>query len=96
METLLSVVISVLKLVPLVMVFFIPSLFGMATLRERGEAYKVKAGIWFTIGLVGVVTVELIFRSVSTVQVASTVGMSLLQFAVALGLAAFTVYKLAD
>ncbi len=78
------------------MVFFIPSLFGMATLKERGEAYRVKAGLWFAIGLVGVVTVELVFRSVSAVQVASTVGVSLLQFAIALGLAALTVYKLAD
>ncbi|MGI8649048.1 MAG: hypothetical protein ACR2KW_01530 [Rubrobacter sp.] len=88
--------VGILRLVPLIMVFFIPSLFGMATLKERGEAYRVKAGLWFAIGLVGVVTVELVFRSVSAVQVASTVGVSLLQFAIALGLAAFTVYKLAD
>ncbi|MGH3088958.1 MAG: hypothetical protein ACRDSJ_16775 [Rubrobacteraceae bacterium] len=89
-------ILAVLRLVPLILVFYIPSLIGMAILRERGEAYKVKAGIWFAIGLVGVLTVELVFRSVSFVQVASTVGISLLQFAVAMALAAFTVYKLAD
>ena len=96
MEVVLNFVITVLRLVPLVMVFFIPALFGMATLKERGEAYKVKAGIWFGLGLASVVAVELVFRSVSAAQVASTVGVSLLQFAVALGLAAFTVFRLAD
>lgn len=96
METLLNVVVTVLRLMPLILVFYIPSLIGMAILRERGEAYKMKAGIWFAIGLVGVVTVELVFRSVSFVQVASTIGVSVFQFAVALALAALTVYKLAD
>lgn len=96
MSIVLEVLINILRLVPLIMIFFIPSLFGMATLRERGESYKVKAGLWFGIGLFGVLTVELVLRSVSFVQVASTVGTSVLQFAVALGLAALTVYKLAD
>lgn len=96
METLLNVIVAVLRLVPLILVFYIPSLVGMAIWSEKGEAYKAKAGIWFALGLVGVVTVELILRSVSFVQVASTVGVSAVQFAVALALAALTVYKLAD
>lgn len=96
METLVNLIVAVLRLVPLILVFFIPSLLGMAILKERGEAYKVKAGIWFAIGFLGVVVVELVFRSVSVVQVTSTVGVSLLQFALALALAALTVYKLAD
>lgn len=96
MEFLLNIIVAVLRLVPLVLVFFIPSLLGMAILRERGEAYKVKAGIWFSIGFVGVVVVELSLRSTSVLQVTSTVGVSLVQFVVALGLAALTVYKLAD
>ncbi|MDX5892704.1 hypothetical protein SIL72_01545 [Rubrobacter radiotolerans] len=96
MDTLLVILVEVLRLVPLIMVFYIPSLFGMATLKEKGEAYRVKAGLWFGIALVGVITVELVFRSISAVQVAATVGTSLLQFAVALALAAFTVYRLAD
>jgi hypothetical protein len=95
-ETLLEILVAVLRLVPLIIVFYIPSLIGMAIWSEKGEAYKVKAGIWFAIGFLGVVTVEIVFRSVSFVQVASTVGVSALQFAVALLLAAFTVYKLAD
>ncbi len=96
METLLEMLVAILRLVPLVLVFYIPSLVGMAIWSEKGEAYKVKAGIWFAIGFAGVVTVEVIFRSVSFVQVASTVGVSLFQFAVAIILAALTVYKLAD
>ncbi len=96
METLLNVLVAILRLVPLILVFYIPSLIGMAIWSEKGEAYKAKAGIWFAVGLVGVVTVELILRSASVVQVASTIGVSLFQFAVALILAALTVYKLAD
>jgi hypothetical protein len=38
----------------------------------------------------------LMFRSVSAVQVAATVGLSLVQISAALALAALTVYKLAD
>lgn len=96
METFLEIIVAVLRLVPLILVFYIPSLIGMAIWSEKGESYKVKAGIWFAIGFAGVVTVEVIFRSVSFIQVASTVGVSALQFAIALALAALTVYKLAD
>ncbi len=96
MDALLEMLVVVLRLVPLILVFYIPSLIGMAIWSEKGEAHKAKAGIWFAVGFVGVVTVEVIFRSVSFVQVASTVGVSVLQFAAALALAALTVYKLAD
>lgn len=96
METLLNIIVGVLRLVPLVLVFYIPSLMGMAIWREKGEAYKVKAGLWLAVGFVGVVIVEIVFRHVSFVQVASMVGVSALQFVVAVMLAAFTVYKLAD
>ncbi|MBA2692201.1 MAG: hypothetical protein H0U65_06885 [Rubrobacter sp.] len=96
METLLNVIVAILRLVPLVLVFYIPSLIGMAIWSEKGEAYKVKAGIWLAVGFTGVLIVEIVFRHVSFVQVASTIGVSAFQFAVALALAALTVYKLAD
>jgi hypothetical protein len=40
--------------------------------------------------------VQVLFRSVSAMQVAVTVGLSLVQISAALALAALTVYKLAD
>jgi hypothetical protein len=40
--------------------------------------------------------VRLLFRNASALQVAATVGLSLVQVALALALAALTVYKLAD
>lgn len=92
----LNVIVGVLRLVPLILVFYIPSLMGMAIWKEKGEAYKVKAGICFAVGFVGVVMVEIVFRHVSFIQVASMVGVSAFQFVVAVMLAAFTVYKLTD
>ena len=83
-------------MVPLVLIFYVPALMGVAIWRERGESYKTKAVLWFAIGFGSVVLVHLLFRSVSAVQVLATLGISLLQIAVALVLAALTVYKLAD
>jgi hypothetical protein len=40
--------------------------------------------------------VQVMMRSVSAVQIAEVVGLSLLQIAIALGLARLTVYRLAD
>lgn len=96
METLLSITIEVLKLVPLILIFYVPALFGVATWKERGENYRYKTGLWFAIGFGVVVLIQLVFRSVSVLQVLATLGMSLFQIAVALSLAALTVYKLAD
>lgn len=96
MDVLLNVGIEVLRLVPLVLAFYIPALLGVVLLRERGEAYRLKAGLVFAIGFGGIVAVQLLFRSTSLLQVAGTLGLSLVQIAAALGLAALTVYKLAD
>ena len=96
METLINIAVEALRLVPLILIFYVPALLGVATWKERGEGYKIKAALWFAIGFGSVVFVHLLFRSVSAVQVLSTLGLSLFQIAVALALAAFTVYKLAD
>ena len=96
METLINIAVEALRLVPLILIFYVPALLGIATWKERGEGYKVKAALWFAIGFGSVVFVHLLFRSVSAAQVLSTLGLSLFQIAVALALAAFTVYKLAD
>ena len=96
MDTLISVAVEILRLVPLILAFFIPALLGMAILKERGEGYKAKAAMMFLIGFGGIVGLQLFFRSVSAFHVLSTLGVSLLQIAVALLIAAFLVYKLAD
>lgn len=96
METVLNIGFAVLGLVPLILVFYIPALLGMAVLKERGEAYRVKAVVLFAVGFGGIMFVHLILRSVSALQVIETVGVSLAQIVVALALAFFTVYRLAD
>ena len=96
METLINIAIEVLRLVPLILIFYVPALLGVATWKERGEGYKAKAGLWFAVGFGSVVLIHLVFRSVSALQVLSMLGLSLVQIAVALVLATLTVYKLAD
>lgn len=96
METFINIGVEVLRLIPLILIFYVPALLGVATWKERGEGYKVKAGLWFALGFGGVALIHLAFRSTSTLQVLSTLGVSLVQIAVALILAALTVYKLAD
>ena len=93
METVLDIGVGILRLVPLILAFYIPALFGMAIWSERGEGYRTKAILWFAIGFGAIVALLVLFRSASAVQV---VGVSVVQIAAALCLAALTVYKLAD
>ena len=96
MDTFIGYGVALLRLVPLILAFYIPALMGMALLTERGESYKLKAALVFAVGFGGLVAVQLLLRSASTFQMTQTVVLSLLQIAVALFLAALTVYKLAD
>ena len=96
MEKVLDIAVGILHLIPLILVFYIPALLGMATWSERGEGYRIKALLWFAIGFGAIVAVHLLFRSVSAVQIAEVVGLSLVQIAIALYLAALTVNRLAD
>lgn len=92
----MGIAVEVLRLIPLILAFFVPALLGMALLKERGEGYKVKAVLVFLIGFGSIIGIQLLIRNVSTLQVLTTLGVSLTQAAVALLIAAFTVYKLAD
>ncbi len=96
MEIFLKIGVEVLRLVPLILALYIPALVGMAIWKERGEGYRVKALLTLALGFGAIVAVQLVFRSVSAAQVAATIGLSLVQIAAALALAALTVYKLAD
>ena len=96
MEALLKIGIEVLRLVPLILAFYIPALLGMAIWKERGEGYRAKAFLMFALGFGTIIAVQLLLRSVSAVQVIAAMGLSLVQIALALALAALTVYKLAD
>ena len=88
--------VEVLRLVPLILALYIPALLGVAIWKERGEGYRPKAFLMFALGFGAIVAVQLLLRSASALQVAATIGLSLVQIAVALALAALTVYKLAD
>ncbi len=96
MDTFIGFGVEVLRLVPLILVFYVPALMGVALLKERGEGYKVKAALVFIVGFGGIIAVQLLLRSASAFEVAQTIALSLVQLAAALFFAALTVYKLAD
>ena len=96
MDTFIGVGIELLRLVPLIIAFYVPALLGMAILKERGESYRVKAALVFLVGFGGIVALQLLARSASALQAAGTIGLSLVQIALALLFAGLTVYKLAD
>ena len=96
MYTLLDVGIWILRLVPLILLLYIPALLGMAIWSERGEGYRIKALLWFVVGLGAIVGANLLLQSDSLAQFAEVVGLSVLQITVALLLARLTVYRLAD
>ena len=93
METMIDTGVGILRLIPLILAFYIPALLGTAT---WSEGDRTKAILWFAIGFGAIVAVQVLFSSVSAIQVAGIVGLSLVQMTTALGLAALTVYKLAD
>ena len=96
METLLKLGIEVLRLVPLILIFYVPALLGVVIWKERGEGYRAKTLLTFALGFGAIIALQVLFRSVSAMQVAATVGLSLVQISAALALAALTVYKLAE
>ena len=93
METMLDIGVGILRLIPLILAFYVPALLGTAT---WSEGDRTKAILWFAIGFGAIVAVQILFSSVSAVQMVGVVGLSLVQIAAALSLAALTVYKLAD
>ena len=96
MEAILDIGVGILHLIPLILLFYVPALLGMATWSERGEGYRIKAILWFALGFGAIISVHLLFRSVSALQVAEVLGLSLIQIAIAFYLAALTVRKVAD
>ena len=93
MNSLIGFAVEVLRLVPLILAFYVPALMGLALLKERGKSYRVKAALVFLVGFGSIVALQLLLRSASPLQ---TTGLSLVQIAAALLLAALTVYRLAD
>ena len=96
MDATLNILVEALRVVPMVLVFFVPALLATAIFKERGESHKVKAALMIGVGCGLIVAVQLLLRSVSALQVAGTLALSVVQISLALGLAAITVYKLAD
>lgn len=96
METIIGMVVGLLRLVPLVLLFYIPALPGMVIRKERSESYRLKAGLWFVIGFGTIIAVRLVLRSTSALQITEVIVLSLAEIALALALAYLTVYRLAD
>ena len=96
MEDLLDTGVALLRLVPLILAFYIPALIGMVIWSERGEGYRIKALLWFGIGFGAIVAMHVVFTGASGIEAAAILGLSLVQILTALALAALTIYKLAD
>lgn len=96
LETFIDYGTEVLRLVPLILAFYIPALMGTAILRERGEDHKRNSILTFVIGFGLILFLQLYTRTVSAAQVMETISVSVVQMLVAVLLAFFTVYKLAD
>ena len=96
MEDVLDVVVVVLRLVPMILAFYIPALIGTVIWRERDAGYRVQALLWFAVGFGLLTVVYIVFTSTTAPQVATTLGLSVVQILAALVLARLTVYKLAD
>ena len=99
MDTLLDTGVWILRLIPLILILYIPALLGMATWRERGEGYKIKSLLWFAIGIGVTMFVYLSMSGASATGfpgVIGAIGLWLVQVAIALLLARLTVYRLAD
>ncbi len=96
MEIVTDIGLGFLRMLPLVLLFYIPALPGMALLRERGGGYRIKAGLWFALGFGAILATQLLMTSATVLQAAQTFGLSLVYIAAALALAALTVYRLAD
>jgi hypothetical protein len=92
----LDIVVFLLRLVPMILAFYIPALIGTVIWRERDAGYRVQAFLWFFVGFGLVTFLYVLFTSSSVPQVATTLGLSVVQIAAALVLARLTVYRLAD
>ena len=96
MVDLLDIVVVILRLVPMILAFYIPALIGTVIWRERDAGYRVQALLWFAVGFGLLTVVYIVFTSTTAPQVAATLGLSVVQILAALVLARLTVYKLAD
>ena len=96
MEDLLDTGVALLRLVPLILAFYIPALIGMVIWSERGEGYRIKALLWFTIGFGLIIALQVVLTGASAPQVVGLLALTLVQVGAAVGLAALTVDKLAD
>ncbi len=96
MEDVLDVVVVVLRLVPMTLAFFVPALIVAVIWRERDAGHRVQALLWFAVGFGLLTVVYIVFTSTTASQVATTLGLSVVQILAALVLARLTVYKLAD
>lgn len=95
-EQLLGLGVEILRLIPLILALYFPALMGLVLLKERGESHRAKAAAVFVLGFGVILSIHVVFTSVSALQVTGVLALALVQIAVALALAFVTVYRLAD
>ncbi len=57
-----------LRLVPMILAFFIPALIGTVIWRERDAGYRVQAFLWFTVGFALMTLLYIVLTSSSAPQ----------------------------
>jgi hypothetical protein len=95
-EDVLDIVVFLLRLVPMILAFYVPALIGTVIWRERDAGYRVQAFLWFVVGFGLVTFLHVLFTSSTASQVATILGLSIVQIVAALFFARLTVYRLAD
>ena len=96
MEDFLDIVVFLLRLVPMILAFYVPALIGTVIWREGDAGYRVQAFLWFVVGFGLVTFLHVLFTSSTAPQVVTILGLSVVQIVAALFFARLTVYKLAD
>ncbi|TCJ15904.1 hypothetical protein E0L93_11655 [Rubrobacter taiwanensis] len=94
METLIDILTEILRLIPLILAYYIPALLAFIIWRERSPNYRMKAGLILAVGFGFIIFVKLLFQPGT--QLAALALVSSVQIAAAMLFAYLTVYRLAD
>jgi hypothetical protein len=93
-EFLIDLLVDVLRLIPLILAYYIPAMLALIIWRERSPGWRIKIPAILLLGFGFIAGVKLVFQPGVEVSVLALV--SAVQISAALFFAYLTVYKLAD
>lgn len=89
-----NLAVEFLRLIPLVLAYYLPAMLALILLRERGSGYRVKAPAILALGFGIIIYVKLLLQPGS--EYLGLLLVSAIQISLAMLFAFITVYKLAD